>query len=289
MKQISHWHADPCNEVEKIQARMDGRGLEPHFHDSWSFGIVVKGNCTFKSRGEMQLAPVGAVFAIPPFEVHESLPTAEAVEYRVVYVAAHVLEAHAPELPGLIHSGRKRVWVDGERAFAIGSDARALMSPDVSLGEWLRAFAARLRTASPGVARPPSNVLRQSLDQQWSEPLVLAEIESATQHTRWHAIRTFRQQVGLTPGAYLRQLRAIKSRHLLRSGLTIAQTAHALHFSDQPHYTRTFKQVFGVTPGRFQSLSRHAPSAERFSKEHANDGDQQQDSHADVEMMNRLG
>ena len=288
-KQITRWDLAPCVEVERIQARMNGRGLEPHFHDVWSFGLVLAGNCTFKSRGEKQLAPMGAIFAIPPFEVHESLPTADAVEYGVLYVAAHVLEALAPELPGLIHASRKRVWVDGEGGLSLGFDPLALMSPELSLGEWLRRFAARLRAESPGVALPPVNALRQALDRQWSEPLALADIERSTRHTRWHAIRTFRQQVGLTPGAYLRQLRALKSRHFLRSGWTIAQAAHALHFSDQPHFTRTFKQVFGVTPGRFQLLNQPAPSAERGLKEHADDREQQQERHAGVEMMQRLG
>lgn len=257
-KQITCWEAETQVNVERVQARLSGKGLAPHFHDAWSIGVVLQGDCTFKSRGEVQHAPKGSVFAIPPYEVHESLPMAETVEYRVFYVEPDALERLAPRVADSVGAGRKRVWPMGSEVTGDGSGSFAWQSPELSLNDALQILASRLRAEHGNAARFSMNALQAMLNRRWNEPVALADIECETRHSRWHAIRIFKRQVGLTPSAYLRQLRALKSRHLLRADLTIAQAAHTLHFSDQPHYTRTFKQVFGVTPGLFQSLIRRA-------------------------------
>jgi hypothetical protein len=82
----------------------------------------------------------------------------------------------------------------------------------------------------------------------------------AMPRSRSQTIRSFRSATGLTPGAYLRQLRVQKSRRLLGpGGLSLAELAAQLGFADQSHFTREFRRVFGITPGRFGSVVVRAP------------------------------
>lgn len=78
----------------------------------------------------------------------------------------------------------------------------------------------------------------------------LAEIGSCTSY---HVIRLFRAHVGMSPHAYLVQLRLERARDLLDSGQTIADAALLAGFSDQSHLTRRFKKRYGLTPGVYCS------------------------------------
>jgi transcriptional regulator GlxA family with amidase domain len=78
----------------------------------------------------------------------------------------------------------------------------------------------------------------------------LAEIALCTSY---HVIRLFRNQVGMSPHAYLIQLRLERARKLIDSGLSIADAALLAGFSDQSHLTRRFKKRYGLTPGLYVS------------------------------------
>lgn len=79
-----------------------------------------------------------------------------------------------------------------------------------------------------------------------------------------HLARVFRQQHGMSMGAFARR-RKIEAAcaALARPGASLAEIACALGFSDQSHFTRTFRSATGLTPGRFRAaaLGRRAPGA----------------------------
>lgn len=74
----------------------------------------------------------------------------------------------------------------------------------------------------------------------------LAEIAGCTSY---HIIRLFKEIVGMSPHAYLIQLRLERARNLIDKGKTISDAALDAGFSDQSHLTRNFKKRFGITPG----------------------------------------
>ena len=67
----------------------------------------------------------------------------------------------------------------------------------------------------------------------------------------YYFIRVFRQAVGLTPHAYLVQLRVETAKRLLDRGQPVVEAALAAGFADQSHLTRHFKRIVGVTPGQY--------------------------------------
>jgi AraC-like DNA-binding protein len=67
----------------------------------------------------------------------------------------------------------------------------------------------------------------------------------------FHLIRLFQKHVGLTPYAYLTQIRIAKSCQLLRLGAPAAQVALDVGFADQAHFTKRFKQLTGATPAHY--------------------------------------
>ena len=74
----------------------------------------------------------------------------------------------------------------------------------------------------------------------------LAEIANCTSY---HVIRLFKKTVGMSPHAYLVQMRLERAREFIDGGRSITEAALNAGFSDQSHLTRRFKKRYGLTPG----------------------------------------
>ena len=66
----------------------------------------------------------------------------------------------------------------------------------------------------------------------------------------FHFLRAFSRQFGITPHAYLNQVRVHQARELILRGVPIARAAVDVGFVDQSHLTKRFKRLLGVTPGQ---------------------------------------
>lgn len=66
-------------------------------------------------------------------------------------------------------------------------------------------------------------------------------------------LRRFKKQFGLTPGAYIKEVRyKMAARLLIESAQPLSSIAFDCGFSDQSHMTREFKKLAGVTPKAYR-------------------------------------
>lgn len=65
--------------------------------------------------------------------------------------------------------------------------------------------------------------------------------------------RLFKQEIGISPKHYTRNLRLEKARYLLLfSALKISEIADHLGFADRYHFSKAFKTCFNITPAAFR-------------------------------------
>jgi transcriptional regulator GlxA family with amidase domain len=83
------------------------------------------------------------------------------------------------------------------------------------------------------------------------EPTSLEAVSKSAGVGLFHLIRLFRKHLGMTPHAYLTQIRISKSQQLLKHGAPISQIALDVGFADQAHFTKRFKQLTGTTPAHY--------------------------------------
>jgi AraC-like DNA-binding protein len=75
-------------------------------------------------------------------------------------------------------------------------------------------------------------------------------------------MKTFKKVAGVTLVAYLNHVRLANGSRLLReTGMTVADVASAVGFSDQSYFDRRFKRAFGQTPIEFRTGGRHPDEA----------------------------
>ncbi len=70
--------------------------------------------------------------------------------------------------------------------------------------------------------------------------------------SKYHLIRTFKHEIGLTPHQFQIQNRIRKAQRLLETSVTIAEAALATGFCDQSHFIRHFKKIVGLTPADYR-------------------------------------
>jgi AraC-like DNA-binding protein len=74
--------------------------------------------------------------------------------------------------------------------------------------------------------------------------------------SKYHLLRTFEREHGMTPHTYQVQLRLALAVALLAAGAPVSRAAYDAGFTDQSHLTRRFKEYVGLTPGAFARLFR---------------------------------
>ncbi len=83
------------------------------------------------------------------------------------------------------------------------------------------------------------------------EALSLADLSEPLGVTQYQLINLFKRTTGLTPHAYVIQLRLDAARRTLAKGMSIAEVAVACGFYDQSALTKHFKRSYGLTPLQF--------------------------------------
>jgi AraC-like DNA-binding protein len=130
----------------------------------------------------------------------------------------------------------------------------------VALRALVDRHAVRFRSEAPRSSTNAVSTARWYLESNFAMPVKLDELSLECGVSPFHLIRSFRDSVGMTPHAYLMQVRANRARDMLGAGEGISTVAYRCGFVDQSHLTRTFKRIFGVTPGAYFAGARRRVS-----------------------------
>ncbi len=95
--------------------------------------------------------------------------------------------------------------------------------------------------------------LRELLDEHVVSGVTLAACAAELGRSRGHLVRSFTQEFGISPHAYLLARRIDLARRRLLLGVPPSRVATETGFHDQAHLTRHFRRHLTTTPARFAS------------------------------------
>jgi AraC-like DNA-binding protein len=253
-------------ESEAIRARFGAERFDRHFHDTFSVGLVTGGANVFSYRGRRVEVEAGAICLADPGEVHDGGQAGLPWSYANVFPSADLMRALADE-----------AGLDGVPAFAAGriddpdcierfrrffrilfgepadADEIAEAAAD-ALGHLIAHHAEGMRPANAAPAdREVARRALETLHDAWNARIGLEDVARAAGTSRFGVIRAVSAATGLTPHAYLIQLRVDRAKVLIRAGAPVVQAALACGFADQAHLTRAMKRRWGATPGAFKA------------------------------------
>ncbi len=94
-------------------------------------------------------------------------------------------------------------------------------------------------------------IIKQTLDfigDNISENITLDILAKNCSLSKYHFLRVFKKELGLTPHSFIINERINRANILLQNGVSISEASQSVGFSDQSHFTRNFKKYFGYTP-----------------------------------------
>jgi AraC-like DNA-binding protein len=234
--------------LETLEAHDLRLQYDRHFHDTYAFGLVLRGVERCRVGRELNFFEPDSVPMFNPGEVHDGGPaTAAGWSYRMVYA--------------------DRALVQGERAFpvTVRRDSPALqrarqLFDALDCGTTLgieEALALALETllgqrAAHAAAPEGLERVRERIDAECCEPLRLRELSLLACLAPTRLLRAFAQAYGLTPHRYQQSRRVARAKRLIAGGAPLAQVAAACGYADQSHLNRWFRRVHGTTPGRYR-------------------------------------
>jgi AraC-like DNA-binding protein len=236
----------------------------PHFHEALVVAVTELGGSEFNSRGRTEEAGERALLVFNPAEPHSGrMGRSDRWRYRSFYLSPPAIAAIMATLGVDAEPYFSRnLFTDPDLVAAFLALHRAL---DEGRDPWLErellvdSFGTLIRRHADIGRRVPAaphdraafGAIAGLMRDRHAEPLSLDTLGQAAGLTPFQLIRLFKRTAGLTPHAYLSQIRLQAATQGLASGLPIAEVALASGFYDQAALTRHFKRAYGITPRHY--------------------------------------
>lgn len=232
-----------------------------HSHAAYSIGLVDRGLCDSFFRGGLEHCPAGSLCVINPEQIHSGhVGKNQPLSYRMIYIDPAMWQKCLPtgvNLPyfreytlfdkGWIARWNSLYHILAARGNRLEQESRLLEI----LTDFTRSYGKGPLSLLTGAEPVAVRQVREYLHAHYPENVSLEELTTLTHLNRAYLIRSFQKVVGLPPYAYLLQVRVEQAKKLLLQGLTPAQVAAEVGFTDQSHLTRHFRAITGLTPARY--------------------------------------
>lgn len=235
------YYIEETKGVELIKSNASGIRYPPHNHVSvYTLGMVLQGNVLLHLGGKQFSLSVNDTYMVPPYVAH-SLVATMPCSLLCLCVGRRFFDAPKERLPfdeiaGLL----ARAFEEG------GANDRQLLL----FWDFLQHFRNYERRSAD--RHGPVAQLSDMIAGNPEHPLTGREMADEVAHSRFHLIRKFKSEIGLSPHQFQLQNRVRKAQRLLREPFSLAEIALRAGFCDQSHLTRCFEKIVGLPPGAYR-------------------------------------
>ena len=229
-----------------------------HSHVSvFTVGMVLSGSVRLTLNGRARELGRGETFVIPPYAPH-TLESQEPCTLLCICVDKKAAERR---------TGRRSLKAMLAEASNKSFGFRRLNRRQLAkLGRALDLLE-KMPPRAAKKTRPHIEMLREQLESYPELDISVEEMSRRTHTGKYHLIRSFRQEVGLTPHRFQIQNRVRKARHLLECSVSMTEAALAAGFADQSHFIRQFKKIVGMTPTSYLAARKLIQGGDEFRKQ----------------------
>ena len=233
-----------------------------HVHDSYTLGLVTRGERCIHAAGQNYLIRAGEGFIIGPGVPHACGTASDnGHDYRVISLDVDLMKASSADVFGDECAPQfscvklsDNTLINQLINLLKNVDNRAFPRDDVLFV--LTGLIGRYADTADQTAISETRIrlarqTREFIDTNLDRAISLEELASASHVSPYYLDRVFREVVGVPPHVYQLQTRIKKASDTLLKTGSIVEASYIFGFSDQSHFSRIFKKNVGVSPGRF--------------------------------------
>jgi AraC-like DNA-binding protein len=259
-----YWWDRHLTGLSLMRADFTTHEYPPHTHEALVVAVTEHGGSIIKSRGQVEEAEPATLFVFNPAEPHAGwMGWSSRWRYRSLYLTQIALDQVAAGLgiervPYFTRNMFKdadliEAFLGMHRAIEEGRDV--FEERELLIGSFGRLFD-RHGSTNHAIERAPKDTLilarvQERMRAEYAFDLRLEELAASAGLTTFQLIGLFKRGTGLTPHAYLTQVRLHMACRHLRRARPIAEVASEVGFYDQSALTKHFKRCYGITPRQF--------------------------------------
>jgi len=264
-----YWQSKSIPGMSLLRADLTAHQFGPHTHDAFVIAVTEAGGAEISSRGITEKVGPSTLFVSNPEECQSArMDEGERWLYRAFYLTRPAIDAVGRGLgteaaPYFMQNMLNDIdLIDRFSRLHRGLEAERddLRADELTVGAFSMLFG-RYGSGGGRPERAPQSraIVRRVIElmqTRYSENLCLDDLARVAGLTRFHLIRLFKGTLGLTPHAYLVQIRLNAACRHLKRGYPLAESALAAGFCDQSALTKHFKRSYGITPLQFADAAR---------------------------------
>lgn len=237
-----------------------------HFHDYYVIGFIEQGKRHLLCNQEEHILNSGDVVIFNPADPHacEQID-GRMLDYRCINIQPEVMREYVLEITGIDYLPRftHNVLYQSELSSPL-HDLHQMILEDQSdfqkeelflflLEQLLREYT-ETETSVPLKSLLEIKIICEYIELHYTQNITLNQLSELSGLSKYHLLRLFTRQKGISPYRYLETIRINHAKKLLEQGILPIEVASLTGFSDQSHFTNFFKRLIGLTPKQYMRI-----------------------------------
>lgn len=268
-----------------LRTQQDNR-INYHYHEFCKLVMLVSGKGYYTVEGQRYLLQPGDTVVVGSRSVHcPEIDSSSVYERIIIYISPEFLQKQSSGDCNLMdifsgqyghvlrpkETGSKKLFslaADLEKELSAEGYGRAILSGSallrllVQIGKYQR----REDIQNPRPVNPENPRVQSMIryiDENISEDLDMDALAEIFYVSKYHMMRQFHKETGLTVYHYLTQRRLIHARELIEKGMRATEACYRSGFRSYSSFTRSYAKHFGTTPtGRVDTAREREESYE---------------------------
>ncbi len=243
--------------IESINIDRLPGNLKKHFHESFSVTFIENGECTLLVEEKLYSVQGGDVVLISGYIPHACVPfPGSDVSYKVIMISDEITESYnLTEKLAVIREPRRFPALSGISHFNLPYNCGEYHE-EISeyLSGLLQAYNNNFSDSQLPCVSLSMKRIADYISAGWQRDITLDELSEISGLSKYHLVKRFRREFGMTPHSYSVNVRINRARILLKSDTPLADLSLDLGFYDQSHFCNTFLKYTGLTPLKYRKL-----------------------------------
>lgn len=254
-------------QMEAYQFKGIMQKFPDHFHDYYVIGFIEEGTRRLICQGKETIIYPGDLLIFNPYDIHSCEQIdGKTLDYRCLNIEQEVMKKIAYELSGdaSLPSFSHHVLVASELVEPLRTLHQTITNKEEGLvkeelfysffEELIFSFSNLSMPPLPPAASQPIQMACMYLQKNFAEKINLTTLSDISGWSKYHFLRTFTKEMGISPNSYLVTIRIQRVKELLEQGVMPIDVAQMTGFSDQSHLSKFFKSLIGLTPKQYMRI-----------------------------------
>jgi AraC-like DNA-binding protein/mannose-6-phosphate isomerase-like protein (cupin superfamily) len=238
-----------------------------HFHEYYVIGFIEKGQRHLVCKGEEYIINPGDLLLFNPYDTHSCEQIdGKTLDYRCINVTPEVMKKAMLEINDneCLPCFQQNVLYHSEIVCNLRELHLKISQGDSELKKeelFLYLLEELIQMHSDLTIQFPvsetSNEIKticNYLEENYTKTITLNDLSNLTGWSKFHLLRSFTKQKGISPYSYLETIRVNHAKKLLEQGVKPIEVSFLTGFSDQSHLTKFFKRQVGLTPKQYMRI-----------------------------------